>query len=165
MSDPRWDILNTLHRYALLVDDGEFEAVADLLSDAVLTAEGSTMAISGRDAILSFYLNSTKKYAPSATPRTQHVITNPIVDVDERAGTATCHAYLTVLQAVDGAIGLQPILTARYNDTFAMIDGTWRFVRRHGEMGLAGDLRHHLQDGAFGRSASVHNSHVPPEEG
>ena len=42
---------------------------------------------------------SYMKIYPCGTPRTKHVITNPIVEIDEVADTATCRSYYTVVQA------------------------------------------------------------------
>jgi uncharacterized protein (TIGR02246 family) len=129
--------------YADAIDAGDFEAVADLLADAVVTAEGSEREWRGRDAILGLYVRGTRRYE-DGTPRTKHVTTNLIVDVDEVAGTAMCRSYFTVLQAVPGELPLQPVVAGRYRDAFARNGGRWRFVARHMMVDLVGDLSHHL---------------------
>jgi hypothetical protein len=48
-----------------------------------------------------------------------------------------------VVQAVDG-FALQPIITGRYVDDFAEVDGSWRFARRQFFVDHVGDLSHHL---------------------
>ena len=73
-----------------------------------------------------------------------HVIANPIIEVDETAGTATCRSYYTVLQATD-SLPLQVIAAGRYHDNFERADGKWRFsYRDYTLFDLAGDLSDHL---------------------
>ena len=81
---------------------------------------------------------------PDGTPRTKHVTTNPIIEVDEDAGTADCRSYYTVLQQTDG-MGLQTIVTGRYHDRFERIDGRWRFSYRDLTLiDMVGDVSRHL---------------------
>ena len=82
---------------------------------------------------------------PDGTPRTKHVITNPIVEVDDDAGTATCRSYYTVLQQTD-SLPLQPVVAGRYHDRFGRIDGDWWFTERDYTMlDMVGDVSQHLR--------------------
>ena len=81
---------------------------------------------------------------PDGTPRTKHVVTNPIVEIDEAAGTATCRSYYTVLQQTDD-FPLQPVVTGRYRDRFERVAGQWRFTYRdYTLIDQIGDVGHHL---------------------
>ena len=81
---------------------------------------------------------------PDGTPRTKHVVTNPIIEVDDDATTATCRSYYTVLQQTDG-FPLQVIVTGRYHDRFERFDGRWRFAYRdYSLIDAVGDVSHHL---------------------
>ncbi|EUA56422.1 snoaL-like domain protein [Mycobacterium xenopi 4042] len=81
---------------------------------------------------------------PDGTPRTKHVVTNPIIEIDEDAGTASCRSYYTVLQQIDD-FPLQPIVVGRYHDGFERVDGAWRFCfRDYTLVDLVGDLSRHL---------------------
>jgi len=81
---------------------------------------------------------------PCGTPRTKHVVTNPIVEVDEEAGTATCRSYYTVFQATPD-LPLQAICAGRYHDAFVRIEGTWHFSQRdYSLLDLIGDVSQHL---------------------
>ena len=51
------------------------------------------------------------------TPRTKHVTTNVVIEVDAEAGTAVSRSYFTVLQALPD-LALQPIVSGRYQDRF-----------------------------------------------
>ena len=84
------------------------------------------------------------KLHEDGTPRTKHVTTNLVVEVDAAAGTATARSYFTVLQQT-AAIPLQPIVAGRYHDRFVRDGGRWRFAERVVYMDLVGDLRDHLR--------------------
>jgi hypothetical protein len=96
------------------------------------------------DEVLALYRSSTRRYEDDGTPKTKHVTTNLIIDADTDEGTATCRSYFTVLQAVPGSLGLQPIVAGRYRDRFARVDGSWRFAARHMIVDLVGDVSQHL---------------------
>jgi 3-phenylpropionate/cinnamic acid dioxygenase small subunit len=132
-----------VYAYAERIDGGDFEGVAELLADAEVTAEGTDRRWRGRDEVLRLYESGTRRHA-DGTPRTKHVTTNLVVDVDEISGTATARSYYTVLQAVPGELALQPIVAGRYRDRFERVRGSWRFAGRHLVVDLVGDLGHHL---------------------
>lgn len=133
-------ITQLVHRYAELVDDGDFTGVGELLAEA--TFENSSGAYTGAAAISTWFRQSIRVY-PDGTPRTSHLTTNLSVDVDEQAGTATSLAYFTVLQATP-ELPLRVIASGRYRDGFVRRGGEWRFARRWSELRLAGDLSAHL---------------------
>ena len=139
----RDEIAALVYAYAERIDGGDYAGVADLLADAEITAEGTDRRWRGRDEVLRLYESGTRRHA-DGTPRTKHVTTNLVVELDEAAGTATARSYYTVLQAVPGELTLQPIVAGRYRDRFARTDGRWRFAGRHMVVDLVGDLGHHL---------------------
>jgi hypothetical protein len=142
--EDRFAVTDLIHAYAERIDLGDFEGVADLLADAEITAEGTDLRCVGRDEVLALYAGGTRRH-DDGTPRTKHVTTNVVVEVDEGAGTATARSYFTVLQAVPGALALQPVVAGRYADRFERADGRWRFSARHMSVDLVGDLGHHLR--------------------
>ena len=87
------------------------------------------------------FTSTTRRYE-DGTPRTKHVTTNCIVEVDEDAGTGTCRSYFTVFQAVP-ALPLQAIVAGRYHDRFVREDGSWRFAERRFFIDLVGDVSQH----------------------
>jgi len=139
----RDEIADLVYAYAERIDAGDFDGVADLLAHADVTAEGADRHWRGRDEVRSLYASGTRRYA-DGTPLTKHVTTNLVVEVDDAAGTAAARSYYTVLQAVPGALALQPIVAGRYRDRFEQVDGHWRFAARHLVVDLVGDLGHHL---------------------
>ena len=135
-------ITNLLYRYAELMDAGDLEAVAALFARARIKTGGGEM-VEGAAPMLALWQAHVRLY-PCGTPRTKHVITNPIVEVDEQAGTATCRSYYTVFQATPD-LPLQAICAGRYHDAFVRTEGKWHFSGRdYSLLDLVGDLSQHL---------------------
>lgn len=133
-------VLNLLYRYAECIDSGDLVGASELFRHARIK---STHGELGPDEVLALWREMIIIY-PDGTPRTKHVITNPIVEVDEAAGTATIRSYYTVMQqAGDGP--LQPVTAGRYHDRFEHVDGAWRYVWRDYSLhDMPGDLSGHL---------------------
>ncbi|MFS3129629.1 nuclear transport factor 2 family protein [Nocardioides sp. Bht2] len=136
-------IANLLYRYAEAIDGGDLVAAADLFARAEVRLAGDRR-VQGSAPMLALWQQNVRIH-PCGTPRTKHVISNPIIEVDEAAGTANCRSYYTVFQATP-ALPLQPICSGRYHDTFARDgDGTWHFATRdYSLLDLIGDLSDHL---------------------
>jgi ketosteroid isomerase-like protein len=143
VSDDHVAITNLVYAYAERIDAGDFDGVAALLADADVSGEGGN-PVRGADAVRAMYERSTRRYDDDGTPKTKHVTTNLVVEVDSVAGRATCRSYFTVLQAVPGELALQPIIAGRYHDEFERHADAWRFSKRHMIPDLIGDLGHHL---------------------
>jgi len=144
MADARAEIANLLFTYAERMDAGDLAGVAALFEHAVyragdgppLRSAAEIERVNRRMVILH----------EDGTPRTQHLTSNLLIEVDEPAGTATCRARFTVLQGAPSA-PLQPIVAGRYHDRFERADGAWRFAERHILVDLVGDLSRHLRAG------------------
>jgi ketosteroid isomerase-like protein len=140
---PSERIATLLYTYAERIDAGDFAGVADVFAQATLTFEGFGDAISGAAAVQALYERTTRRYE-DGTPRTKHVMTNLMVEVADDAASAASRSYFTVLQAVPGALALQPIIAGRYRHTYARADGRWHFTSMHILIDLVGDLGHHM---------------------
>ena len=136
-------ITNLLGRYAELIDAGDLEGAAHLFDHARVRMLG----VGGDGTVDSAQLLESWKVFivlyPDGTPRTKHVITNPIVDVADDGLTGTCRSYYTVFQKA-GDEPLRPIINGHYRDEFEKVDGQWRFSRRHMGVDHIGDLSLHL---------------------
>jgi hypothetical protein len=132
---------NLIATYAELVDDGDFAGVGALLGGATFT--GGSGTVSGRDAVERMLRENVIVYE-DGTPRTKHITTNTVVEVDEEGGTAVARSYFTVLQALP-ELSLRPIASGRYEDRFERREGEWLFVERRVRTDLVGDLSHHLR--------------------
>jgi 3-phenylpropionate/cinnamic acid dioxygenase small subunit len=138
-------IENLLYTYAERIDSGDLEGVASLFAHGCIKPgpdAGPEAVARGRDAVLKMYQDATRLY-PDGTPRTRHLTTNAIVEVDDGADRASARSYFTVLQQTE-ALPLQPIIAGRYHDTFHRIQGAWWFDTRIMLVDLLGDLKQHL---------------------
>jgi 3-phenylpropionate/cinnamic acid dioxygenase small subunit len=145
------EIANLLYRYAEFMDAGDFAGAASLFDHARLRVGGGGDGTVDAATMLTLWESGVTRY-PDGTPRTKHVVTNPIIEVDEAAGTASCRSYYTVLQQTDD-LPLQPIVAGRYHDRFQRVDGEWRYVfRDYSLMDMVGDVSHHLH-GPIARAA------------
>lgn len=135
-------ITNLLYRYAELMDAGELEQVAALFAHARVTLGGG-LVVDGAAPMLEQW-RAFVRIHPCGTPRTRHVITNPIIEIDEAAGTATCRSVYTVFQQTP-ELPLQAIAAGRYHDSFERAAGAWRFAARDYTMlDFIGDLSQHM---------------------
>jgi 3-phenylpropionate/cinnamic acid dioxygenase small subunit len=144
--DSAREIENLLYTYAERIDAGDFDGVAALFEHAVIYGQQDgppETRFHGVEGARRIYEMSTRRYPDDGTPKTKHLTTNLIVEVDDEAGTATCRSYFCVLQATP-ALPLQPIVSGRYHDTFQRIEGRWWFATRTIFMDLSGDLSQHL---------------------
>lgn len=135
-------IANLLYRYAELIDSGDLAGTAALFERARVRMGGGTV-IEGAAGMLAVWQSHVRIY-PCGTPRTRHVITNPITEVDEAAGTATSRSYYTVLQATPD-LPLQAICAGRYHDEFARDSHGWHFTARdYSMLDFIGNMSAHM---------------------
>ncbi len=145
VGDPAVEIGDLVHGYADLVDRGEFARVGELFAEATYRAvTGDGIAtFSGAEEVTRCMESMVITY--EGIPRTKHVTTNLMVDLDEDRGAATARSYYSVLQALPD-LPLQVIVAGRYEDAFATNGrGGWRFADRLVYMDLVGDLSRHLR--------------------
>lgn len=140
MSSARDEIENLLYVYAERIDAGDFAGVAEMFAYAEIRVAGSDAATRGRDDVLRLYESTTRLYE-CGTPRTKHVVTNPIILVD--GDRATARSCFTVMQQTP-ELPLQVIITGRYRDELERADGGWRFAAREMVLEQLGDLSRHL---------------------
>ena len=140
---PAEAVTKLVYTYAERIDAGDFAGIGALFEHATLTFEGYGATVSGPEAIEALYTRSTRRY-DDGTPRTKHVMTNVIVDVADDGSHAASRSDFTVLQAVPGALALQPVIAGRYRHTYQLVDGHWRVASMHVMIDLVGDLGHHM---------------------
>jgi 3-phenylpropionate/cinnamic acid dioxygenase small subunit len=134
--EDRLAITELLYRYAELIDAGDFDGLGQLLS------RGSFAGVSGAEAIAKLFAATTRRYPDTGTPRTRHLVLNPIIEVADD-GTATARSTFCVVQATD-TVSLQPIVVGRYFDAFACDDAGWYFTERGVDVEMIGDVSAHL---------------------
>jgi 3-phenylpropionate/cinnamic acid dioxygenase small subunit len=138
MSD-REQITDLIYRYAELIDAGDFEGVGQLL-DRARFGGPRTPAVTGAANIAAVFAMTTRRFE-SGTPRTRHLVLNPIVAVD--GDTASARSTFCVVQATE-RVRLQPIVVGRYYDTFERGDHGWHFTARIADVEMVGDVSDHL---------------------
>jgi len=127
--------------YAEMLDLGDFAGVARLFTHATYRTQGRSPH-RGAEAVQAALDSMVAVYG--GIPRTKHVTTNTIIEIDETRGHATARSYFSVLQATE-SLPLQPIIAGRYHDTFECVEGVWRFNDRLIVIDLVGNLRYHLK--------------------
>jgi 3-phenylpropionate/cinnamic acid dioxygenase small subunit len=136
-------ICNLLYRYAEAVDEGRFEELATGMYAGCQFTVGSEDRLDAQ-TMVDLLCRTTIRY-PDGTPRTKHVITNPLIEVDEAEGTATCRSNYVVFQQTD-TLPFQAIVAGRYRDHFVRLDGEWRFAERdYSLVDMVGDISQHLR--------------------
>ena len=133
-------IHNLIARYSFLVDDGDFDGLGELLAACAFTL-GDGPAVQGKNAIVQLARSALQTY-DDGTPRTRHITTNILIEIDEAAGTAQSRSYYTVLQSLPD-FPLQPIACGTYRDRFERYEDGWRFAARKVQMRFAGDTSRH----------------------
>jgi len=129
-----------VYGYAERIDAGDMEGVVDLFAHAtwrstltgqVLRDRASVKAVYGRIALYD------------VAPRTKHVITSLVVDVDGTSATGRCS--FSVLQGVVPGAPLQFVVAGRYFDRFERGPDGWRFADRLFVLDLGGDQSQHFR--------------------
>lgn len=146
-----------LYRYATCVDAADWDGLGELFVHGSVTHEGSDATAVGPEAVSDLW-RTVNRVHPDGTLRTQHHITNVVVDVDPDGLSAKADACFMVFQATD-ALALQPIAGGRYEDTFHKVEGEWCFDLKTIKVRLVGELREHLSlslnsDGQLSEPAS-----------
>ena len=137
----RLEILDLIYRYAELIDAGDFDGVGELLSKARFGGP-RTPTVSGAQKIAGIFAMTTKRFPDTGTPKTRHLVLNPIVEVD--GDTAAARSTFCVVQAT-GSVPFQPIVAGRYYDEFAREPGQgWHFTGRIADVEMTGDVSDHL---------------------
>lgn len=143
VADARSAIEQIVYGYAELMDQGDFAGVAALFSRAHYRGAGpSDSGVEGSVAVQEVLETMVQRY-DDGTPRTQHVTTNLVIDVDELAISARARSCFTVFQQVDTGV-INPIIAGRYHDSYARDDSGWYLTERVFLTSLVGDLSAHL---------------------
>ena len=134
-------VTELLYRYAELIDAGDFDGVGQLLARATFAGTRSA-STSGVDSIAKLFAMTTRRYPDhDNTPRTRHLVLNPIVHVEDR--TATARSTFCVIQNTE-TVPLRPIVVGRYFDSFSCDDDGWYFTARQVDVEMIGDISAHL---------------------
>ena len=135
-------VTELLYIYAELIDAGDFDGVGVLLARATFGGSGPR-GVSGAENIVKLFAMTTRRYPDHGnTPRTRHLVLNPIVEL-RGDGTAAARSTFCVVQDTE-TVPLQPIVVGRYHDTFGSDDSGWYFTARQVDVQMIGDVSAHL---------------------
>jgi 3-phenylpropionate/cinnamic acid dioxygenase small subunit len=138
-------ITELLYRYAELIDAGDFDGVGALLSRATFGGTGP-QGVSGAENIAKLFAMTTRRYPDHGnTPRTRHLVLNPLVEISAQR-TAAARSTFCVVQNTE-TVPLQPIVVGRYFDAFGRdpdVPAGWYFTERKVEVQMIGDVSAHL---------------------
>lgn len=136
-------IRNLLYRYMEATDAGDFATRAALFAHATVWFPEPIGARHGEE-VAELFRGRQRLY--DGIPRTSHLCTNALIEIDDDGLGASCRSRYLVLQETPD-FPLQPIITGRYHDRFAKVDGAWRFAERRFLIDLVGDMHAHQHEG------------------
>lgn len=131
-----------LYNYAALVDQGRLDNVAELLKHCTIFDPSGNAMASGQQEICAMYKGIVRIYEDSGTPRTQHVVSNFVVE-SESSKQAKTSAYFQVLQRLSTG-HIETIMCGRYENVFEFVEGQWVFSEHHMFPVEIGDMSEHL---------------------
>ena len=147
MSEDRSAIEALIFAYAERLDAGDFAGVGALFAAGGYGAEAGPLAFGA--AAVEALLRDFVILHEDGTPRTRHVTTNVVIELDEGGAAASARSYFTVVQALADEEP-RTIALGRYRDRFSRAPDGWRFTERRAAVDLTGDLSRHLRRQAPG---------------
>lgn len=153
LAEARHHICNLLYRYAEALDAGDLETLKAMFRHAKLYAGSRDRCFEGEEGVaqmfedIVIYYDDEENIVPygQGTPRTHHVITNPIIEaVADNPDQLQARSRFTVFQQLK-TLPLQAIIAGGYTDIFEKADGTWRFAERMYRTALSGDVSQHIK--------------------
>ena len=136
------EIEELFYRYAYGIDAGDFETVAQLLKDAsILGAEGNIIA-QGYEQIKQFYDQIIKIYPDTGTPKTQHVVSNILIQSESNHLLKVIANYSVFQKLNNGKV--EAIICGQYHSAFKAIEHGWAFHKHQTKPLMIGDMTNHL---------------------
>jgi len=141
------EIEQRIYRMGYHLEDGDFDAVGDMLADATFGADRiGRRVFRGRDEITQQYRRTNIVY-PEGGRRTKEIYSNIVVDIDVESGSAASTTSFTVAQQVPGE-AFSLLVAGRYEDQWERVNSTWRWVDRYVIAQYANDLDKHMRSGS-----------------
>ena len=132
LSAVRTDLRDLVDRYALYVDRGEYERVAELFgSDGTLCTSVSA-AVSGKDAIVASLRSALSWFAQQYDfeldgLRSHHFVGNHVCAIDGGQATGTAYCLARLGEPNQKVVILNVL---RYEDSYQLTESGWRFRSR-----------------------------------
>jgi SnoaL-like domain len=137
------EIERQIYQMGYYLEDGNFEAVSELLADATFGADIlGRGAFRGREEIRRQYERTNVTYADRGRA-TKEIYSNILVELDLEGDRATSVTSYTVAQQPPGdSFGL--IVAGRYEDEWRRVDGMWRWSDRYIKVQYRNNLDRHM---------------------
>lgn len=145
--DHRAAISGLLCEYSDRIDGGDLDGVGALFAAATYRTVGSPIVLTGADEVAGAQHAVVRLY--DGVPRTAHHLSNVRIDLAADGSSARARSRFAVHFAPPGE-GPRVIITGRYDDRLALVDGQWRFTDREITIDHYGDLRGHLRTDLVG---------------
>jgi hypothetical protein len=133
-----------IYRYADLLDSGRLAEVAELFVNGTWRSGATGQALT-QEQVRGVYERVI--LYDDGTPRTHHLITNLVIDVQEGGDEASASCYFTVIQGVEAGKPIETIVSGRYLDEFRRGPDGWYFHERVFHADLVGDQSRHFRGG------------------
>jgi 3-phenylpropionate/cinnamic acid dioxygenase small subunit len=116
----RLEIVDLLNRYAVAIDDKDWEALSEVFCDDCTADYGQFGTFNGVDAVVAWM-------APThADLTTQHAMANMVIAIDQ--DTATARSYVHVFLRPDQSPSFR--VGGAYRDELRRVDGRWKIANR-----------------------------------
>lgn len=136
------EIEKLYYQYAYGIDGGDFESVAQLLKDASIHGVEDKVIAQGAEQIKSFYDQIIKIHPDTGTPKTQHLVSNILVQ-SENEDTLKVIANYSVFQKLDSG-KIETIICGQYHSLFKHSQQGWVFHQHKTIPLMVGDMTNHL---------------------
>jgi hypothetical protein len=137
------EIERQIYQMGYYLEDGNFEAVADLLADATFGADIiGRAAFRGRQEIRQQYERTNVTYGDRGRA-TKEIYSNILVDIDLEKGRATSVTSYTVAQQPPGD-GFALIVAGRYEDEWQRMGTAWQWADRYIRVQYRNNLDRHM---------------------
>ena len=131
-----------LYRYAYGIDTGDFDSVVEMFGNtSILDGQGNTIA-KGSAQIKQFYQRIIKIYPDTGTPKTQHVVSNVLIQ-SQTEDLLKATANYSVFQKLDNG-KIEAIICGHYHSVFKPSDHGWEFYQHQTKPLMVGDMSNHL---------------------
>jgi len=136
----RDDITALVHRYGALLDAGDMEGVVAMFSHATWRSAATGEVRRTPEEIRAVYESIVLH---DGAPRTRHLMTNVVVEMEDGADDATGSSTYTVLQSVAGE-PITIVVVGRYEDRYHRGPDGWHLTDRLFHVDLMGDTSRHF---------------------
>ncbi|HEX6351358.1 nuclear transport factor 2 family protein [Actinophytocola sp.] len=119
----RLDVIEVVNRFGWHTDQHEWDELSEVLAEDIYCDYSAVFGVEQSTVARADVLSQWEKLFSHV--RTQHIITNHIVDVDD--DTATCRAHFHANHVAEARHGdSQFLLAGSYQFGLARTDGRWR---------------------------------------